>query len=104
MFRTRETKNHGSLPWILGRLCRVYEGLRGFDPSVIQHAIAIKQEAKLVRQRPINPALEETLRNEVEKLLNSHIIFLTKYSEWVSNLVPIWKRMDILDYVLIFVL
>jgi hypothetical protein len=26
-----------------------YEDLRGFDPSIIQHAILIKEEAKLVR-------------------------------------------------------
>jgi hypothetical protein len=71
-----------------------YEDLRGFDPSVIQHAILIKEEAKPIRkkQRPINPALEATIRKEVEKLINAHIIFLVKYSEWVSNLVHVWKN------------
>jgi hypothetical protein len=36
-----------------------YEDLRGFDPSLIQHSIPIKEGIKLVRQkqRPINPAL-----------------------------------------------
>jgi hypothetical protein len=50
-----------------------YEYLCGFDPSVIQHTIPIKEEAKPVRQRqrPINPALEATIRKEVEKLLNA---------------------------------
>jgi hypothetical protein len=28
----------------------------------------------------------------LEKLLKAHIIFLVKYSEWVSNLVPVWKN------------
>jgi hypothetical protein len=43
-----------------------YEDLRGFDPSLIQHAIPIKEGIKLVRkkQRPINPALEETILKE----------------------------------------
>jgi hypothetical protein len=70
-----------------------YEDLHGFDPSLIQHAIPIKEGIKLVRQkqRPINPALEATIRKELKKLLKVGIIFPVKYSEWVSNLVSIWK-------------
>jgi len=46
-----------------------YEDLRGFDPSLIQHAIPIKEGIKLVRKRkiPINPELEATIRKELEK-------------------------------------
>jgi hypothetical protein len=71
-----------------------YEDLCGFDPNIIQHAIPIKEEAKLVRQRqrPINPALEATIRKEVENIINAHIIFPVKYYEWVSNLVPVQKK------------
>jgi hypothetical protein len=71
-----------------------YEDLRGFDPSLIQHVIPIKESIKPVRkkQRPINPALEATIRKELEKLLKVGIIFTVKYSEWVSNLVPIQKK------------
>jgi hypothetical protein len=67
-----------------------YDDIHSFDPNVIQHDIPIKEETKPVRQRqrPINPTLEATLRKEVERLINAHIIFLVKYSEWVSNLVP----------------
>jgi hypothetical protein len=37
-----------------------YVDLRGFDPSIIQHVIPIKEYSKHVRQRqrPVNPALE----------------------------------------------
>jgi hypothetical protein len=60
-----------------------YEDLCGFDPSVIQNAIPIKEEAKLVRKkkRPINSTFEATITKEVEKLINAHIIFPVKYSE-----------------------
>jgi ribonuclease HI len=70
-----------------------YEDLRGFDPALIQHAIPIKEGVKPVRkkQRPINPALEATIRKELEKLLKANIIFPVKYSDWVSNLVPVRK-------------
>jgi ribonuclease HI len=69
------------------------EDLRGFDPALIQHAIPIKEGTKPVskKQRPINPALEATIRKELEKLLKASIIFPVKYSKCVSNLVPIWK-------------
>jgi hypothetical protein len=70
-----------------------YEDIRGFDPDLIQHAIPIKEGIKLVRkkQRPINLALEATIRKELEKLLKAGIIFHVKYYEWVSNLVLIRK-------------
>jgi hypothetical protein len=70
-----------------------YEDLRGFDPSLIQNVIPIKEGIQPVRKKqiPINLALEATIRKELEKLLKVGIIFLVKYSEWVSNLVLIWK-------------
>ena len=41
-----------------------YEDICGFDPGLIQHAIPIKEGIKPVRkkQRPINPALQQTIR------------------------------------------
>jgi hypothetical protein len=68
--------------------------LRGFDPSLIQHAIPTKEGIKRVRkkQRPINPALEATIRKELEKILKAGIIFHVKYSKSVSNLVPVQKK------------
>jgi len=71
-----------------------YEDLHGFYPNVIQHDIPIKEEVKPVRKRqiPIKPTLEATIRKEVEKLINAHIIFSIKYYEWVSNFVLVWKQ------------
>jgi hypothetical protein len=60
-----------------------YEDLCGFDPALIQHAIPIKEGIKPVRkkQRPINLALEATIRKELEKLLKVGIIFPVKHIE-----------------------
>jgi hypothetical protein len=71
-----------------------YKDLCGFDPNIIQHATPIKEEAKPVRQRhrPINPSLEATIRKEVEKLINAHIIVPVKYSKFAYNLVPVQKK------------
>ena len=59
-----------------------YEYLHGFDIALIQHVIPIKEGIQLVRkkQRSINPALEETIRKELEKILKAGIIFMVKYS------------------------
>jgi hypothetical protein len=69
-----------------------YEDLRGFDPSLIQHVIPIKEGIKPVRQKkiPINPALEDTIIKELETSLKDGIIF--PFSEWFSNLVPVRKE------------
>ena len=71
-----------------------YADLRGFDPSVIQHAIPIRENFHPVRQkhRPMNPALEATIRSEMDKMLTAHIIFPVKYSERVANLVPVRNK------------
>ena len=44
-----------------------YEDVCGFDTNIIQHDIPVKEGMKPVRQRqrPINPALEATIRKEV---------------------------------------
>jgi hypothetical protein len=74
--------------------CWYYEDIHGFDPALIQHAIPIKEGIKLVRkkQRPINLTLKETIRKKLEKILKARIIFHVKYSECVSNFVPVWKN------------
>jgi hypothetical protein len=70
-----------------------YEDLHGFDPTLIQNVIPIKEGGKVVRkrQRPLNLALEATIRKELEKLLKANIIFPMQYFEWVSNLVHVRK-------------
>jgi len=73
-----------------------YEDLHGFDPGLIPHAIPIKEGMKPDRQKqiPINPALEATIRMELENFLKAGITFPVKYPEWVSKLVPIMKVTD----------
>jgi len=68
-----------------------YEDLFGCDPNIIQHSIPVKEWENPIRkrQRHVNPTLEATIRKEVEKILNAHIIFPIKYFEWVLNLVLI---------------
>ena len=42
----------------------------------------------------MHPKLEPLIQSEVKKLLDAKIIFKVRYSEWVSNLVPVWKNSE----------
>jgi hypothetical protein len=72
----------------------MYEDLKTYDTSVIEHKIPLKEEAKPFRQklRQINPMLLPVMEKEVKKLLNAQIIVPLRYSEWVANLVPVRKK------------
>jgi len=71
-----------------------YEDLKTYDTSIIEHKIPLKEEANSFRQklRQINPMLLPIMEREVKKLLQSQIIVLLRYSEWVANLVPVRKK------------
>jgi hypothetical protein len=70
-----------------------YEDLCGFNHSLIQHDIPIKEGMKPVRkkQRPIKSAFKATIQGELENFLKVGIIFPIKYPEWVSKSVPVSK-------------
>lgn len=71
-----------------------YDDLKGFDPSLIQHAIDSNSDAKPIRKkkRPVNPKIEPMMRKELSKLIEANIIFPIKHSSWVANLVPVRKK------------
>jgi hypothetical protein len=73
-----------------------YEDVRGFDPGLIQHAIPIKEGIKPVskKQIPINPAMEATIRRDLENFLKVGVTLLVKYPEEVSKLVLVLKVTD----------
>ena len=82
-----------------------YEDLFGFDANLIQHDIPIKEGIKIGRQkkRLDNPALEATIRRELENFLKDGITFLIKYPEWVSKLVPVPKVTDHISFCINFI-
>jgi hypothetical protein len=71
-----------------------YEDLRTYDTSIVVHKIPLKEEAKPFRQklRQINPTLLPIMEKEIKNILDVHIIVPLRYSEWVSNLVPVRKK------------
>ena len=60
--------------------------LKGIHPTICTHHIYLEEESKAVRQphRRLNPHLQEVVRIEVLKLLQSGIIYPISDSTWVS--------------------
>ena len=66
-----------------------YDDLETFDTTIIQHKIPLKIGMKPYKQKLRKISL--LIKKEVRKLLQAKIIVPLMYSEWVQNLVPIWK-------------
>jgi hypothetical protein len=71
-----------------------YEELKTYDTHIIQHIIPIKYSVKYFLQKliKVHPTLELLIQMELNKLLDSRIIFQVIHSMWVSNMVPITKK------------
>jgi hypothetical protein len=61
---------------------------------MIQHKIPLKPGSKPVKQkfRQFNPLLLPIIEKVLKRLLEEKIIVPLRYSEWVSNLVPVRKK------------
>lgn len=68
--------------------------MRGFDPKLAQHTIELEPDVKPIRQkqRPLNPELEDLMKAKLNKLIKRNIIYPSKHTSWVSNLVPVRKK------------
>ena len=60
--------------------------LKGISPAVYTYHIYLEEEEKSIRQpqRRLNPHMQEVVRAEVLKLLQTGIIYPVSYSTWVS--------------------
>jgi hypothetical protein len=69
-----------------GAMGYTLDDLKGISPTICQHAINMKPDAKPVveHQRCIIPKMKEVVRNEVLKLLEAGIIYPIADSRWVS--------------------
>ena len=72
----------------------IYEDLKEYDTSIIQHTIPIKPGEKHFKQklRRINPKLLPVIEKEIKKLFDATIIVTLRFSKWVANLVPVRKK------------
>jgi hypothetical protein len=70
------------------------EDIKGISPSVVMHKIYLEEGTKPSRepQRRLNPSMQEVVRGEVIKLLDTGIIYPISDSKWVSSIHVVPKR------------
>ena len=73
-----------------------YEEMPGIDSSIVIHEIQTYPHTKPVCQKlhPIHPRKASTIKAEVEKLLKASFIYPVPLTDWVSNILPVTKKLS----------
>ncbi|XP_072087141.1 uncharacterized protein [Arachis hypogaea] len=71
-----------------------YHEIPGLDGSLVEHRLALKPNARPVKQTPRHfaPEINVKIKEEIERLIKAKFIRTARYVEWVSNIVPVMKK------------
>jgi hypothetical protein len=88
-----------------GRMCDVlkefadcftwdYTNMPGLEQDLVGHVLSIKQGFQPYKQptRNFNLELLGKIKQEVERLLKARFMRTCRYTEWISNIVPVEKK------------
>ena len=70
----------------------------GIDPSIVEHEIKLYDNARPVHQKlpPVNPRKAAAIKVKVQKILKAGFIYPVALMEWVSNPVPVNKKLGVI--------
>ncbi|MCO5551659.1 hypothetical protein L7F22_005163 [Adiantum nelumboides] len=73
-----------------------YKDLKGVDPSIYQHTIPLKSNAKPSKQRPYtyNETFTRKIKKEIDKLKEAEFIYEIEHTDWVSPIVVVPKKIE----------
>ncbi|RDY14358.1 hypothetical protein CR513_00581, partial [Mucuna pruriens] len=71
-----------------------YQDMPGLDANIVEHRLPIKPGATPVRQqlRRMKPEVALKIKEEVEKQWKAGFLAVSKYPQWVANIVPVPKK------------
>jgi hypothetical protein len=71
-----------------------YCEMPGLSRELVEHRLPIKFGFMPYKQpaRRFHPIIQDRIKEEVERLLNAGLIRPCRYTEWVSNIVPMEKK------------
>ncbi|XP_050211729.1 uncharacterized protein LOC126661890 [Mercurialis annua] len=71
-----------------------YAEMPGLDKSIAEHKLPLKDGFRPFRQSPrrMSKEVEELIREEINRLKEANFIREAKYTEWLSNIVPVMKK------------
>ncbi|GJV49966.1 DNA-directed DNA polymerase [Tanacetum coccineum] len=80
-------KHKGAIAWKMS-------DIKGISPSFCTHKILLEENFKLIiqPQRRLNPKVQEVVKNETIRLLDSGLIYLISDSPWVSPIHVVPKK------------
>ena len=66
----------------------------GLSREIVEHRLDIKPEYRPFKQPPrrFNAQIYPRIKEEVERLLEAKFIQPCRYTEWISNIVPVKKK------------
>ena len=66
----------------------------GLDRSIVEHWLPIKSGFRPHQQpaRRCNPNILPNIKAEITKLIEAKFIWQCRYAEWISNVVPVYKK------------
>jgi hypothetical protein len=71
-----------------------YREMTGLSQNLVEHWLLIKSGFRPYKQsaQRFNPIIHDQVKEEVERLLDIEFIRPCRYTEWVSNMVPMEKK------------
>jgi hypothetical protein len=72
-----------------------YSEMPRLDRSIVEHRLPIKSGFKPYKQPPRKVYKDEVLadvKKEIERLLDANFVRPCRYAEWISNIVPVYKK------------
>src|SRR5919201_1337019 len=72
-----------------------YTEMPGLDRSIVEHKLPIKPGFRPFKQPPRKIYKEEVLadvKKEVTRLIEANFIRPCRYTDWISNIVPVYKK------------
>ena len=71
-----------------------YHEMPGWSRDLVEHHLPIKAGFKPYKQlaRRFNPSIYDRIKEEINRLLDAGFIRSCRYTDWISNIVPVEKE------------
>ena len=73
---------------------RSYQDMPGLDTDIVVHRLPLREECAPVKHklRRVKPEMLLKIKEEVKKQLDARFLEVSKYPQWVANIVPVPKK------------
>ena len=66
----------------------------GLDTDIVVHRLPLREECASVKQKlkKVKPEMLLKIKEEVKKKLDARFLEVSKYPQWVANIMPVPKK------------